>query len=60
MDIFTTNPVALLCERTVPTERPPLVGEINANFCGYRGVRVVSAVDPYSHNLGFLDRRVYL
>jgi hypothetical protein len=21
-------------QRTIPTERPPLVGEVNANFCG--------------------------
>jgi hypothetical protein len=23
-------------ERTIPTERPPLVGEMIANFCGYK------------------------
>jgi hypothetical protein len=23
-------------ERTIPTERPPLVGEVIANLCGYR------------------------
>jgi hypothetical protein len=23
-------------ERTIPTERPPIVGEVTANFCGYR------------------------
>jgi hypothetical protein len=28
------NFVALFRGRTIPTERPPLVGEINANFCG--------------------------
>ena len=28
------NSVALVRERTVPTERPPPVGEVNANFCG--------------------------
>jgi hypothetical protein len=28
------NSVALVRERTIPTERPPLVGEVNANFCG--------------------------
>jgi hypothetical protein len=27
------NSVALVRERTIPTERPPL-GEVNANFCG--------------------------
>ena len=29
-----TNYVALVRERTIPTERPPPVGEVNANFCG--------------------------
>jgi hypothetical protein len=29
-----TNSVALVRERTIPTERPPLVGEVGANFCG--------------------------
>jgi hypothetical protein len=29
-----TNSVAWVRERTLPTERPPLVGEVIANFCG--------------------------
>ena len=29
-----TNSVALVRERTIPTERPPPVGEVSANFCG--------------------------
>jgi hypothetical protein len=28
--------VALVHERTMPTEWPPLVGECNANFCTHR------------------------
>jgi hypothetical protein len=28
------NSVALVRERTIPTERPPFVGEVGANFCG--------------------------
>ena len=28
------NSVALVHERTIPTERPPPVGEVSANFCG--------------------------
>jgi hypothetical protein len=32
------NSVALVCERTIPTERPPLVVEVNASFYGLRGV----------------------
>jgi hypothetical protein len=31
---FKENSVALVIERTIPTERPPLVGEVSANFCG--------------------------
>jgi hypothetical protein len=30
--------VALVRERTISTERPPLVGEVSANFCGWKGV----------------------
>ena len=30
----TKNSVALVRERTVPTERPPPVGEVSAKFCG--------------------------
>jgi hypothetical protein len=29
-----TYSMALVRKRTIPTERPPLVGELNANFCG--------------------------
>jgi hypothetical protein len=42
----TTNSVALVRERTIPTERPPLVGEISANFWRIEGCRMVSAADP--------------
>jgi hypothetical protein len=28
------NSVALVCERTIRTERARLVGEVSANFCG--------------------------
>jgi hypothetical protein len=27
------NSVALVGERTIPTERPPHVGKVSANFC---------------------------
>jgi hypothetical protein len=49
------NSVSLIRERTMPTERPPLVSEVNANF-GDSGCRVVSATDPHGRILGFLDR----
>jgi hypothetical protein len=32
------NAVALVRERIIPTEGPPLVGEVSANFCGKRGI----------------------
>jgi hypothetical protein len=32
--IYIYNSVALVRERTIPTERPPLVGEVSAKFCG--------------------------
>jgi hypothetical protein len=28
------NSVAWVRELTIPTERPPLAGEVSANFCG--------------------------
>jgi hypothetical protein len=31
--VKTTNSVALVRQRFIPTERPPLVGEVCANFC---------------------------
>jgi hypothetical protein len=44
--------VALVRERTIPTGRQPLVGEVSA----VRRYSVVSAMDPQGRNLGFLDR----
>jgi len=32
--ITKLNSVALVRTRTIPTERPPPVGEVSANFCG--------------------------
>jgi hypothetical protein len=42
----------LFCERTIPIERPMLVGEISVNSAD-RGCRVVSATDPYGRILDF-------
>jgi hypothetical protein len=30
------NSMVWVRKRTIPIERPPLVGEVSANFCGYR------------------------
>jgi hypothetical protein len=49
------NSVSLVRMRTIPTERPPLVVPIFAD----RGCRVVSATDPQSRIVGFLDRSRY-
>jgi hypothetical protein len=59
LEFFCINySVALVRNRTIPTERPPLVGEVGANFA-VRGCRVVSATDPHGRILGFLDRSLY-
>ena len=41
------NSVALVRERTIPTERPAPVGEVSANFLRIEGCHVVSATDPH-------------
>jgi CBS-domain-containing membrane protein len=45
-------------ERTIPTEQPPLVGEVMPTFAD-RGCHVVSVLDPCSRILGFLDNSRY-
>jgi hypothetical protein len=42
--------MALAHKWTIPTERPPLVGEISANFVD-KGCRVASATDPHGRIL---------
>jgi hypothetical protein len=56
--ISKLNSVALVRERTIPTERSLLVGEVIDNFCD-RECYVVSATNPYGHIRGFLDWRRY-
>jgi hypothetical protein len=51
--------VALVRERTRPTQRAPDVGEVSANFLRIEGCRMVSATDPYGRNLSFLDGSGY-
>jgi hypothetical protein len=41
------NSMALVHERTIPTGRPPPVGEVSANFLRIEGCHVVSATDPH-------------
>jgi hypothetical protein len=48
------NSVASVGKRNIPTEQPPLVGEVVPTFA-YRGCRVVSATDSHGRYLGFLD-----
>jgi hypothetical protein len=47
--------VALVCERNIPAQPPPLVGEVSTNFCEWRVLRS-QPTDPYCRILGFLDR----
>jgi hypothetical protein len=41
------TPWLVVRKRTIPTERPPLVSEVSANFLRIEGCRVVSATDPH-------------
>jgi hypothetical protein len=45
VQVINDNSVALVRERTIPTERQPFVGELIANFFRQRGVDEVSAAD---------------
>jgi hypothetical protein len=49
------NSVAWVREGTIPTERPPLVGEVSANFCGQK-VPHDQRDGSLRHILGFLVR----
>jgi hypothetical protein len=51
--------VAWVRERTIPTERPQLAGEVSTKSAD-RGSHVVSVTDSYGSILGFLDRSHYL
>jgi hypothetical protein len=52
------NSMVWVREWTIPTERPPLVGEMIANFLRIEGA-TFSVTDPYGRILGFLDRTRY-
>jgi hypothetical protein len=54
-----TNSVALIRERTVPTDRPSIIDVVSATFLWIEGCRVVSATDPHGRVLSFLDRSRY-
>jgi hypothetical protein len=54
----TNNSVDLVLERTIPTKRPPLVGEVIASFCGKRVLRG-QLNGAHDRILGFLDRDCY-
>jgi hypothetical protein len=45
-----TNSVALVRERTIPIERPPLLGDVSTNFCGLKVSRghCNGSLRPYS------------
>jgi hypothetical protein len=51
--ILKLNSVARVRERTIPTERSPLVGEVSANFLRIERCHVVNAADPYGRTSRF-------
>jgi hypothetical protein len=46
--------VASVRKRTIPTERPPPVGEVSVNVLRIEGYHVISVMDPYGRILGFI------
>jgi hypothetical protein len=52
------NKLRSVSPRTIPTERPPLVCEVSANYCGYRASRS-QRNGFHGRILGFLYRRRY-
>jgi hypothetical protein len=58
VDTIKLNSVVWIRERTIITERPPLVGELNAKFVD-RGCHVVSVTDFYGRIFVFLNRSPY-
>jgi hypothetical protein len=54
-----TKSVSWVRERTIPTQRPRLPGEVNAIFAD-RGCHIVSVTDPYARIHTFLDRSRYV
>jgi hypothetical protein len=57
--ITKKNSVTVDRKRTIPTERPPLVGEVNANLLRVEGIACSAQRIPTAFNLGFLDRSHY-
>jgi hypothetical protein len=53
------NSVAVVRKRTIPTERPPLVGEVSANILLVEGVAWSAQRIPTAVDHGFLDRSRY-
>jgi hypothetical protein len=51
--------MALVRKRTIPTERPPLVGEVSANFSWIECVAWSAQRIPAAHIIGFLDQSRY-
>jgi hypothetical protein len=54
------NSVALVRKRTIPTERPTIVGEVSANFLRIDGVAWSAQLIPTAVNLDFQDPTVGL
>jgi hypothetical protein len=53
------RPASKKSTKNKPTERPPLVGEVSANFLLVEGVAWSEQRIPTALNLGFLDRSRY-
>jgi hypothetical protein len=54
-----THSVVLIRKRTIPTERPPFVSEVSANFSGRNDIVWSEQRIPTALNFGFLYRNRY-
>jgi hypothetical protein len=57
--VYMNDKISMVRERTTPTEWPPLVGEVIANFFADKEWHMVSVTDPYGRILDFLDKSRY-
>jgi hypothetical protein len=56
--LLINESLALVREQIIPTERPPLVGEVSAKFAD-RGCHMFSVTDTYGRIFDFLVRSRY-
>jgi hypothetical protein len=57
--LYLETEITQSCKRIIPIERPPFNCEVSANFCEYKGCRVVNTAESYGRNFSLLDQSRY-